>query len=102
MTSWNDSVVLADSTSLTAGTPVSADTADLRNPTVLVALEDLEAAADDTATIRVVGEATTYEVDSRTLSTTGSYIVEVPQATAVEFESSGGVTYSAEVRSDPA
>lgn len=101
MARWNAGVVLADSQSLTAGTPVSGDTSTLRNPTVLVNLENLEAAADDTATIRVVGQAATYEVDSRTLSALGSYAVDVPQAAQVEFESSGGVTYSVEVVADP-
>ena len=101
MPRWNDSVVLADSTSLTANTSVSADTADMRNPTVLVALEDLEGAADDTVTVSVVGDAATYEVDSRTLASTGAYIVDVPQGDRIELESSNGATYSAEARADP-
>ena len=101
MPRWNDSVVLTDSASLAAGTPVSADTADMRNPTVLVALEDLEGAADDTVTVSVVGDAATYEAESRTLGSTGAYIIDVPQGDSIELESSNGVTYSAEVRADP-
>lgn len=101
MTAWDKSVVIANSESLTAGTPVSVDVADLRSPEVLVALEDLEGAADDTVTIRVVGDAGSYEVDERTLSATGSYIVEAPQAESLEFESANGVTYSAETRANP-
>lgn len=98
MKSWNDAAVLADSESLTAGTPATADITDFTNPVVLVELEDLEAAADDTATVRVVGEAGTYTVDERTLSALGGYHVDIPQGASVELESSNGVTYSAEVR----
>lgn len=101
MSRWNDTAVLADSTSLTAGTPVSAETDELRNPVALVKLENLEGNADDTVTLRVVGAAATYEIDQRTLSATGAYTVALPQATNVELESSNGVTYSAEVRADP-
>lgn len=101
MTRWNAAVTVANSQSLAAGTPETGDISDLRNPTVLVKLEDLEGAADDTAIVRVVGDAATYEIDSRTLSGPGSYPVEVPQAATVEFESSNGVTYSVEVRGDP-
>lgn len=101
MGQWFDAVVVANSASLTAGTPEQAGISRLRSPTVCVALEDLEAAADDTATIRVVGAAGTYEVDSRTLSAAGSYVVDVPQAQQIEFESANGVTYSVEVRGNP-
>jgi hypothetical protein len=98
---WNASEVLADSASLDAGSSVSEDVSGLSDPVVLVALEDLEGSADDTATIRVVGAAGTYTVDERTLSETGSYTVDIPQVSDVEFESSNGVTYSAEVRANP-
>lgn len=99
MTSWYErSATLADSESLTSGTPKTADVSGYRSPTVLVSLEDLEGAADDDATIRAVGAASTYQIDTRTLSSTQDYTVDVPQCETIEFESSGGVTYSAEVR----
>jgi len=101
MSRWNEGVVVADSTSLTGGTAETADISELRDPVVCVALEDLEGAADDTATIEIVGDAGTYQLDQRTLSSTGSYTVSVPQARTVRFTSSGGVTYSVEARSNP-
>lgn len=103
MDAWDAVEVLADSESLDAGTAVTADISELTGPTVLVTLEDLEGSADDTVTIRVVGEAATYQIDQRTISSTdGSddYTVDVPQADTVELESSNGVTYSAEVRAN--
>ena len=101
MADWYDSVVVADSESLTAGTAVSEDINRLRSPVVCVSLEDLEGAADDTATIEIVGDAGAYEVDSRALSATGTYTVEAPQAGGIRFTSSNGVTYSVEVRANP-
>lgn len=101
MPAWHATKVLADSASLTAGSAVSADVSKYRSPVVCVALEDLEGAADDTVTIEFDGTAGTYEADSRTLSATGSYTVEVPQCEAVSVTSSNGVTYSIEVRSNP-
>lgn len=101
MDAWDAVRVLADSESLTAGSAVTADISELTNPTVLVTLEDLEGEADDTVTIRVQGEAATYQVDERTISATdGSddYTVDVPHGDTLEFESANGVTYSAEVR----
>lgn len=100
MSRWNDETVLADSASLTAGTAVTGDVSDLRDPVVCVALENLEASADDTATIEIVGASGTYQVDERTLSAAGSYTVDVPQASTVRFTSSNGVTYSVEVRAN--
>lgn len=100
MRQWDAFEVIADSESLEAETAVTADISELTSPTVLVELENLEGNADDDTTIRVVGEAATYEIDSRTLSELGSYTVDIPQADSVEFESSGGVTYSAEVRAN--
>lgn len=93
-----DPVVLVDSDSLTAGDPVSEALHGLAQPVICVNLEDLEGNADDTVTIRFEGEAATYEADTRTLSETGSYTVDLPRADYVEIESANGVTYSAEVR----
>lgn len=101
MSRWDETAVLADSASLTAGTPATADTASIRDPTVLVKLEGLEGNADDTVTIEIVGEAATYQMDQRTLSSLGTYSVDIPQAESVELTSSNGVTYSAEVRANP-
>lgn len=103
MQSWDAVEVLADSQSLTAGDPVSADISEFTNPTVLVTLEDLEASTDDTVTVRVAGEAAKYPVEERTLSgigANGTFTVDVPQADSIELESSNGVTYSAEVRAN--
>ena len=101
MSKWYLSEVVADSESLTAGTAVVEDINRLRSPVVCVALEDLEGAADDTATIEIVGDAGTYEVDSRTLSGTDTYTVDIPQAEDIRFTSANGVTYSVEVRANP-
>lgn len=101
MGQWHQSTVLADSASLTAGTAAEETIADHKSPVVCVALESLEGAADDTTTIEFVGDAATYQADQRTLSATGTYTVEIPQAEAVQFTSANGVTYSVEVRSDP-
>lgn len=101
MTSWyGRAETLADSDSLTAGQAVTASIDGYRSPTVLVAPESI-AGSDDDVTIRVVGEAATYRVDQRTVSSTdGSddYTVDVPTGDSVEVESSNGDTYSAEVR----
>lgn len=102
MTAWDAVEVLANSESLTADTPVDALIGGLRTPVVCVNLEDLEGNADDTVTIEFTGEAGTYEADQRTLSNLGSYTVEIPQADKVAVTSSNGVTYSIEVRSNPA
>ena len=101
MSRWNKAVTIADSTALTAGTPVTKDIDDLRDPVVCVALENLGANTDDTVTIEIVGAAGTYEVDSRTLNAAGSYTLTVPQAAQVQFTSANGATYSAEVRANP-
>lgn len=102
MPAWDAVKVLADSKSLTTDTAVDALIGGFHTPAVCVALEDLEGNADDTVTVEIVGAAGTYEADSRTLSATGSYIVEIPQADKVQVTSSNGVTYSIEVRSNPA
>lgn len=101
MPAWYESDVIADSESLTAGTAVSASVSQYRSPTVCVALEDLEGSADDTVTVEFTGSAGTYVADERTLSGTDSFTVEVPQCESVSITSSNGVTYSAEVRSNP-
>jgi len=101
MPSRTASEVLADSESLTAGAAVSALVSRFHTPAVCVALEDLEGNADDTITIEIVGDAGTYEVDSRTLSATGSYIVDVPQCDEVQLTSANGTTISAEARNNP-
>lgn len=101
MPAWYASATLADSTSLDAGTAVTADVSRYRSPVVCVSLENLEGNTDDDATIEFVGAVGTYEADSRTLSSTGSYTVDVPQCDEVRFTSSNGVTYSAEVRANP-
>jgi len=102
MPAWYERAqTLADSASLDAGSAVTADISGYRSPTVLVALEDLEGSTDDTATIRVVGDAGTYRIDERTISAIGGsddYTIDIPQCETVEFESSNGVTYSVEVR----
>ena len=96
-----EKAVIVDSVSLTAGTPETVDTSDVKAPVVCVQLEDLEGAADDTVTVEMVTPTGTYEVDSRTLSATGSYVVSSTHANQHQITSSNGVTYSAEVRSNP-
>jgi hypothetical protein len=101
MAAWDAAKILADSESLTAGEPVTALIDDFRSPVVCIALESLEGGADDTVTVEFDGAAGTYEADQRTLSETQSFTVELPQCKGVSLTSSNGVTYSAEVRSNP-
>ncbi len=101
MSAWDDSTVIADSSSFTAGEPQSASIDDYHTPAVCVALEDLGGSTDDTLTIEFVGAAGTYEIDQRTLSSTGSYVVDVPQCKQIQLTSSNGTTISAEVRNNP-
>jgi hypothetical protein len=99
MPAWNVAEAIVDSVSLTAGDPVDADVQQIPAPIVCVELEDLEGAADDTLTVRFDGGVATYTAHEETLAETASVTVEVPRTNRVEIESSGGVTYSAEVRS---
>lgn len=101
MPAWYDSTVLADSQTFTAGETVSAVVEQYHTPAVCVALESLEGNADDTITIEIEGDAATYEVDSRSLDSTGSYVVTVPQCDEVRVTSANGSTISTEVRNNP-
>ena len=101
MPAWHASSVLADSATFTAGESKSANIEGYHTPAVCVSLESLEGNADDTLTVEIVGDAGTYEVDSRTLSATGSYVVDVPQADTVQLTSTNGTTLSAEARNNP-
>ena len=101
MPAWDDSTVLADSKAFNGGETVSASVAGYHTPAVCVVLESLGGSADDTITVEIVGAAGTYEVDSRTLSQTGSYVVDVPQADSVKLTSANGTTISAEARNNP-
>lgn len=101
MPAWYDATVVADSTSLTAGTAETADVSLYHTPVVCVSLEDLEGNADDTVTIEFDGAAGAYEADERTLSETTSYTVDLPQCESVSVTSSNGATYSIEVRNNP-
>lgn len=96
-----ETVVLADSQSLTAGTAVTGDTGRIKAPVVCVELEDLEGAADDTVTVEIGGDVGTYEIEKRTLSATGSFVVGSVQAATTKVTSANGVTYSVEVRGNP-
>jgi len=98
---WYDSAVLANSKTFAADETVTADVTQFHTPAVCVQLESLEGNADDTLTVEIVGGAGTYEVDSRTLSSTGSYIVDIPQAETVRLTSANGSTISAEARNNP-
>lgn len=101
MPAWDDSTVIADSATFNAGETKTADVDGYHTPAVCVALENLEGNGDDTLTIEIVGDAGTYEVDTRTLSSTGTYVVDVPQADQVELTSANGTTLSAEARNNP-
>lgn len=101
MPAWYDSTVIADSATFNAGETQSANAEQYHTPAVCVNLESLEGNADDTITVEFVGDAATYEADSRTLSGTGSYVVDVPQCDQVEVTSANGSTISAEVRNNP-
>ena len=95
------SAVLADSKAFAAAETVTADVSQYHTPAICVALEALDGSADDTLTIEIVGDAGTYEVDERTLSAAGSYVVDVPQADEVQLTSANGTTISAEARNNP-
>ena len=101
MPAWNDSVAIADSKTFGAGETATALIDGYHTPAVCVSLENLEGNADDTLTLEIVGDVGTYEVDSRTLSATGSYVVDVPQADSVQLTSANGTTISAEARNNP-
>ncbi|WP_254766508.1 hypothetical protein [Salinilacihabitans rarus] len=101
MPPFYDSTVIADSKTFAAGETATASVAKYHTPAICVALENLEGNADDTLTIEIVGAAGTYAVDSRTLSETGSYVVDVPQADTVQLTSANGSTISAEARNNP-
>lgn len=101
MTAWDASAIIADSATFNAGETKSASVDGYHTPAVCVFLENLEGNADDTLTVEIVGDAGTYEVDSRTLSSTGSYVVDVPQADTVQLTSQNGTTISAEARNNP-
>ena len=95
------STIIADSAAFSADETRSADVGGYHTPAVCVALEDLGGSANDTFTIEIVGVVGTYEVDSRELSATGSFVVDVPQAEQVQLTSANGTTISAEVRNNP-
>lgn len=101
MVAWDASTPIADSASLTAGESETASIDGYHTPAVCVALNDLDGNTDDTLTIEIVGDVGTYEVDSRTLSETGSYIIDIPQADTVRLTSANGTTISAEARNNP-
>lgn len=101
MPRWYASSVIANSVTFSAGQTEQASVAEYHTPAVCVNLESLEGNADDTITIAIVGDAAEYEVDSRTLSATGSYVVDVPQADSVKVTSSNGTQISAEARNNP-
>ncbi len=101
MSAWNDSTVIADSAAFNADETKSAAVGGYHTPAVCVLVEDLEGNTDDTLTIEFVGAAGTYQKDQRTLSSTGSYVVDVPQCQEVKLTSANGTTISAEVRNNP-
>jgi hypothetical protein len=101
MAAWDDPTVIANSKTFNAGETAEALVDDYHTPAVCVSLESLEGSADDTITVEIDGTATTYEADKRTLNSTGSYIVEVPQADAVSVTSANGTTITAEARNNP-
>lgn len=98
---WYDSATIADSKTFGADETASASIEQYHTPAICVNVENLEGNADDTLTIEIVGDVGTYEVDSRTLSSTGSYVVDVPQAGTVRLTSANGTTISAEARNNP-
>jgi hypothetical protein len=101
MPPWYASAVIADSATFGAGETKTASVEQYHTPTVCVAVENLEGNADDTLTVEIVGDAGPYEVDSRTVSETGSYVVDVPQADSVRLTSANGTTISCEARNNP-
>lgn len=101
MPAWHAHAVIADSATFNADETKTADIQEFHTPAICVALENLEGNGDDTLTVEIVGDAGTYEVDNRTLSATGSYVVDVPQADTVQLTSSNGTTISAEARNNP-
>lgn len=101
MPPWYESTPIADSKTFAAAETATASIGLYHTPAICVDLENLEGNADDTLTIEIVGAVGTYEVDERTLSETGSYVVDVPQADTVQLTSANGTTISAEARNNP-
>lgn len=101
MPKWYDSATIADSATFDADETKTVSVEQFHTPAVCIALESLEGNADDTITVEIVGDVGTYEVDSRTLDATDSYIVDVPQADTVQVTSANGTTISAEARNNP-
>lgn len=101
MPPWYDSAIITDSATFAAAETKTASIEEFHTPAICVALENLEGNADDTLTVEIVGDAGTYEVDERTLSATGGYVVDVPQADTVRLTSANGTTLSAEARNNP-
>lgn len=101
MPKWYDSATIADSTAFGAGETKTANVSKYHTPAVCVSLESLDGSADDTITVAITGSVGTYEIDERTLSAAGSYVVDVPQADTVELTSANGTTISAEARNNP-
>lgn len=101
MPKWYAEAVIADSATFGASETKSANVEQYHSPAVCVSLENLEGSADDTITVAIIGAAGTYEVDSRTISSTDSYVVDVPQCESVEVTSTNGTTISAEARNNP-
>ena len=95
------STTIVDSKAFNADETASSLIGGYHTPAVCVQLESLDGNADDTIAVEVVGDVGTYEVDSRTLSSTGSYVVTVPQADEVKVTSQNGTTISAEARNNP-
>jgi len=101
MPAWDASTVIVDSASVAAGTAQRASVDGYHTPAICVSLKDLEGNADDTITVAIEGDAGTYTVDERTLTSTGSYVVDVPQCEGVRVTSSNGTTLSCEARNNP-
>lgn len=101
MTAWDDETVIANSKNFTAGESASALADGYHTPAVCVSLESLDGNADDTITVAFTGAAGDYDIDSRTLSEPGSYVVDAPQCESVSVTSTNGAVITAEVRNNP-
>jgi len=101
VSSWYErAVTLANNKSFSASETVEAGVSGYRSPTVLVS-PDTISGTDDTLTIEAVGAASTYQIDSTTVSSvdgTDDYTVDIPQCETVKLTSANGETHSAEVR----
>lgn len=99
MVRWNKSIVLLDNEELVAGTPQTFDISRVRAPVIFVKRLD-DAGGNETVTVRLVGDAGTYQIHHEDLNEEESFLAKVPNCEEIELESSATLNYVVEARSN--